>query len=172
MANNEIEVIPCEVAEIIFNDEPNPAKSYQLFCYSDTTTKTENVDIFEIFLTILMEGLFIKYSPITSETLKTFTPDIILILQPWFHSLGFNVSIDTVNKSEIALFDQYYCKITLRCDPSWSTYYEIHENIEKDYHFIFGGNSPFFKDEHCNLENLFALFITHDKAHKISFNLI
>jgi len=165
--------LPTDIAQIVFKSEPQPQKTYQMFCESDEGTSIAPLDLFEIFLTILLEGVFIRYHPITADTIKNFNEELLSDLRPWLHSLGFNVNIDTFPKNKVERYENYYCKVILRSDPSWVPYFDMHPNdITKDYHFIFGGNSPYINSSTCDLKNLYAVFVINQTVHKISFNCI
>lgn len=165
--------LPCNVAKAIFNNPPAEPKSFQLFCQSDEGTIIAPLDLFEIFLTITTEGIFIK-NIVNSETFRnSFTEQTILGLKPWINSLGFDVKVETMPKDETGKYKNYYCKVILRCDPSWATYFEIHKNIAKDYHYIFGGESPYIMgNSDCTMENLYAIFVIKSTVYKISFECI
>jgi hypothetical protein len=168
--SGDTEKLPNEIAKIVFSSEPSPPKTFDLCC-QEIHTQTEMIDIFEIFLTILLEGILMKY-PITADSIKHLTPETITNLQPWLNSMGFNVDVAVVSQSDTELYEEYYCKVILREDPAWSTYFELHENITEDYHFIFGGESPYFSNEECTLENLFSIFVFQNRIFKMSFSLI
>jgi hypothetical protein len=163
--------LPYDVAEIVFNNPPGEPSSYQLYCETDTGSKVAPLDLFEIFLTIMMEGMFIINKIITPDTLKLFDENTIILLRPWLHSLGYNVNIEAIPKQDTCRYDTYYCKVILRADPSWNQYFELHENeLTRDYHCIFGGNSPYIKQGECSFDNLFAIFTLNNMVYKISFN--
>lgn len=163
--------LPYEVAEIVFRNPVSEPKSYQLYCESEAEHNIAPLDIFEIFLTIMMEGIFIKNN-VNEELLKLFDENALFNLQPWLHSLGYHVNVDVIEKQNTVEYEQYYCKIILRDDPSWTQYFEMHNEITKRYHYIFGGNSPYFRGSSCTLKNLFAIFTLNSKIYKISFNCI
>lgn len=178
---NIISHTPRQIANIIFSMSPDEPKSYNLRYETDETNETVtddmqtvSVTIFEIFLTILMEGIFIKNN-ITKETLKNFNSSIITYLQPWLHSLGYSVNVRELNKENVQQYNKYYCKIILKVDPDWETFFELHENLmDKNYHFIFGSNNDYIlnKKTKINLNDLFAIFIHNNKVYKIMFNYI
>jgi hypothetical protein len=167
---NIVSNLPKDIASKIFNDTPEEPKTYSLVC-QEMENDTSMSDVFEIFLTILIEGFFIKY-PINKETIKNLTPDFFTNLQPWLSSIGINVNVNTTSLSDVESYNNYYCKIILREDPAWNIYFELHENITENYHFIFGGNSPLFHKQQCHLNNLFAIFVLNDTVFKISFSLL
>jgi len=167
--------LPIDIANIVFNEEPPAEKSVQLYCHTDNNDKVTSLEIFEIFLTILTEGIFIKYKPVTEETFKMFSEETLTNLQPWLRGLGFDVIVkafpSTCDIQEQKEFKNYYCKVIMKCDSSWTQYFEIH-NVEKDYHFILGSNSPYIKGKNCTLDNLFCVFVINDMTYKISFKCI
>lgn len=168
--SGDTEKLPNEIAKLVFNLDPSPPKTYDLQC-QEIESQTQIIDVFEIFLTILMEGIFMKY-PITKESIKTFSPDVILNLQPWLNSMGYNANVSVVDTKETESYKEYYCKVILREDPAWNTYFELHDNIIEDYHFIFGGDSPYFTNQDCTLDNMFAIFVFQNRVLKVSFSLI
>lgn len=164
--------LPYDVAEIVFKNLPGEPKSYQLCCESETENTIAPLDIFEIFLTIMMEGLFLKNN-VTSDSLKLFNENTVTDLRPWLHSLGYNVNVEVVSNKDSSAYEQYYCKVILREDPSWNQYFELHSNeISRNYHCIFGGKSPYILGGKCTLNNLFAIFTLNGMVYKISFNCI
>ena len=161
-----------DIAKIVFSNPPNNEKSYQLICESETSEQLEVLDIFEIFLNILVEGIFIK-NTINTDTIKHFNIDVILSLRPWLRSLGFDVDVLELPIQKTDMYRDYYCKVILRADPSWEQYFDMHENLNgKTYNFIFGGDSPYIRKQSCSLENLFAIFVFGSNVYKITFKCI
>lgn len=172
MEQTELDVDPSEIAETVFNQDVQPPKTFQLFCQSSENEDITPVDVFEIFLTILMEGIFIKNNPVTEEKFKLFNENIILSLQPYLNSLGYKVCIEETDRNNEKL-KKHYCRIVLKCDSTWAPYFEItHKNLEKEYHFILGGSSPYICGELCTLNTLFSIFEINHKVYKISFSYI
>jgi hypothetical protein len=163
--------LPVDIAEIIFTNPPSDKKNYQLYCESDIGDTINSIDLFEIFLTITMEGIFLK-NTVDSNSIKLFNDTTITTLQPWLESLGFQVNVTSYDRLDTEPYDKYYCKIILRCDPAWSQYFELHDDITCDYHFIFGGNSPYIRGKTCTLDNLFAIFTNGCNVYKINFKCI
>lgn len=159
-----------DLAVTIFNDAPKPSNSQQILIQQvieDGVTPV--IDIFEVFLTILVEGIMIVYREPSWDLIKTFNEDHILNLRPWTHSLGFNVKVQKICYEDKYLYDEYYCKTILRCDPEWNVYFRM-KNIQPLYTFIFGANSPYKKGQVIdNLQSLYAIFICGAYVYKISF---
>lgn len=164
--------IPQQVAEIIFRNEPEEPKKYSLLCENEEHEEIEPVELFEIFLTILMEGVMIKNDPITFDKVKEFTPEVILNLNPWLKSLGFYANVQILTKANVEEYNKFYSKIVMKCDPSWKNFFTIHKNITKDYHFIISQLCPYVNDQYCDLTNLYAVFIIKDTVYKITFSCL
>lgn len=167
---------PEDIAEQVFRQPPPAEKTVQLYCESDAKNgKIDTIDIFEIFLTILMEGILIRYAPVTAETLKLFNEESLNNLRPWLRSMGFDIKVDTYpdkcNDSIKKEYNKHYCKAILKCDPSWNTWFEI-KNITKNYHFILGNKSPCIKGRKCTMDNLYCIFINNNITYKIAFKFI
>lgn len=167
--------LPEDIARRVFSESPVEQKSYQLYCDADEENKSiDSIDIFEIFMTILVEGIFIRCGgDVTKEILNSFNSDTILSLNPWLHSLGYAVNVTEIPKENTSEYENYYCNIIFRKEPSWSGYFDLHANdIKKDYHYIFGGNSPYIHNEKCTLNNLYAIYGKKNMIYKISFKFI
>lgn len=159
-----------ELAKIIFSTPPKPPKSQQILIQQAIENSSYQVlDIFEIFLTILMEGIIVLLNT-SWKNMEQFNEDTLLGLKPWLWSLGFTVHVQKLNRiSDQHLFNNYYCKTLLRCDPSWASYFDI-KHIDAPYTFLLGNNSPYIKKTELNLTTLFAIFIYNDDVYKIHFN--
>jgi hypothetical protein len=171
MKSEALEKCPYEIAEIIFREPPSEPNNFQLYCEMENDDVTTQLDIFEIFMTIVMEGMFIKNN-ISRETLDFFNEQTILDLQPYFHSLGYHTNVEVIPIKNTEAYETFYCRIALRCDPSWEAYFDMHPEITQNYRFIFGGNSPKIQGEKCTFNNLFAIFSHKNLVYKISFNCI
>lgn len=167
---------PEDIAEQVFTQPPQPEKTVQLYCESAIKDgKIDAIDIFEIFLTMLMEGILIRYSPVTAETLKYFNEESLDKLRPWLRSMGFDIKVETYpvkcDDSVKKEFNKQYCKAILKCDPSWNAWFEM-KNIEKNYHFILGNKSPIIKGKKGTMDNLYCIFINNNITYKIAFKFI
>lgn len=153
----------------IFNQPPQSPKSQQIIIHQVIEdTNTSMIDIFEVFITILMEGMMIVYLHPTWEQVKLLQIEHLLNLQPWLRSLGFKlIATQHDNISDVS---NYYCKVILQCDPDWNTYFKI-KNINKEYYFMLGNRSPYIKQTSINLKTLYGIFICDGKIYKISFDL-
>lgn len=160
------EAIPEDIADIVFHADPTEPNRYSLVC-----DDVEPIELFEIFLTIMMEGVIIKNSPITYDKYMLFTPEVVEKLNPWLRSLGYQANITTLTRTNIEEYNKFYSKIIMKCDPSWITFFKLH-HIEKDYHFVISQLSPYVQDEYCDLTNLYAVLIVKDTVYKITFSCI
>jgi len=159
-----------ELARIIFSSAPNPPKSQQVLIQQVIENSVNPViDIFEIFLTILMEGIMVLFNP-SWENMDKFNEDSLLNLKPWLWSLGFNIKVQKLSKiNDQDMFKNYYCKTILKCDPTWKTYFNI-KHIDTPYTFLLGSESPYIKKTKLDLDTLFAIFIYNDDVYKICFS--
>lgn len=167
-------ILPKELAEYLFACEPQPEKSIQVLCLDEKEQTLEPIFLFEIFLNILTEGIFIKHSPITFEKYKQFDESTINNLRPWLRSVGFDVAVEKYPRYDETMkkhFRKYYCQVILKCDKEWETLFEI-KDIQCEYHYVLGGNSPFQKKKNCNLDNTFAILSVGETVYKISFKCI
>jgi hypothetical protein len=154
----------------IFSHDPQPPNSQQILIQQVIEDPSNTiVDIFEIFMTLLVEGMLIVYQHPSWDQVKNFQEDHILNLKPWLQSLGFTIHVSSYDrKLDLNLYKQYYCKIVLNCDPEWKTYFTI-KHIQKEYHFVFGNESPYMKKTVMNLDTLYTIFICGNNVYKINF---
>lgn len=161
------ELLPEKIANIVFDFEPSSERKFQLFCDDDMNDNYGIVTIFEIFLTLFIEGMFKKVSDPSKINEET-----SMALNPWLSMMGFNVIVKKYDISEREKLKKYYSWVALKCDPSWSQYFKL-SNIQKNYHFISGNLSPYKTAEHCSLENLFAKFsYDNECVYKIKFKFV
>lgn len=176
MENIEAEKkLPEDIAKIVFSDQPAEPKSYQLYCQTDEDNKViDALDLFEIFMTIMIEGIFVRCDGnVSREILNTINDNTISSLNPWLHSLGFNVNVSIIPKENVSEYENYYCKVVFRNDPEWTGWFDIHsDNIKKDYHYILGQSSPYISGDKCTLNNMYAIHKWKSTIYKISFNYI
>jgi hypothetical protein len=125
-------------------------------------------------MTILVEGIFIKYSPITYEKYKTFDESVINNLRPYLRSVGFDAIIEKYPRYDETMkkkFKKYYCQVIMKCDPEWELLFDI-KDIQEEYHYVLGGSSSFQKGKNCDLVNTYAIMSVGDTVYKISFKCI
>jgi hypothetical protein len=163
----EIEVIPEKIADIVFNLEPDNNTKFQIYCHNDLNDNFGLVNIFEVMTTIFVEGMFKKIKnpyDINEET--------ILSLNPWLNMLGFKICVEKFNKDDKNKVSDFYSWIILKDDPTWKQYFEL-SNIDKKYSYILGGESPYKFNKECTLKNLFAKFsFNNQEIYKISFKFV
>ena len=151
MSHDE-ELSPASVAEKIFSKNPKQCCSVQLL--SDDCIDT--INLFEILITIMMEGLCINNNNLEHIDLKNFNQNYIHHLNPWFNSIGYDIECkahDSILKPE---FDKYYCRIVVKT-KLYKTFFEI-KNTEKNFHFLVNGNH--LKDNLVkkNINEIYAVF--------------
>jgi hypothetical protein len=165
------EKTPIEIANIVFSSPPAESKVYQLYCDDDDANV---LDIFEIFMTIMMEGILIRCGgTITRDIFYAFDENTLNSLQPWLQSMGYKIHVDAIPYSNVKDYEQFYCQIALKEDPKWKLFFEMNEKrIDKNYHFIFGDKSPYSRNEELTLQNLFAIITKRDSVFKVSFSFV
>ena len=151
---------PEQIAEALFSHEAKEACSHQILADADLAASTY---IFEILITILVKGIEILSGDLNQADLNKLSEDHILGLNPWFHSIGFSVNVDSLVKNEdLELYEDYYCKILIR-DKLHENFFE-HRKYTNNYHFLLNG--PFLNEnearEHVN--DLCAVFIKENNT--------
>ena len=147
-----IENSPQEIAEKIFNDQPKSPRTYQIISAQDINDVSI---IFEILITIFLEGFKILVGSFKNIDLSNFTSDHIKQLDPWFASLGFKINVKEYCRDDYDKYSNYYCKIILNNDE-WGPFFQL-KNINKDYHFLI--NQLYFKGNNFSkLEDMFSVF--------------
>ena len=150
---------PKQIASKLFSENPDEKLSKQLLL--DTV---ENVtDIYEILVTILMEGIDIVTGGVENINMDVLNSTHLLELNPWFQSIGFTITIDVVNKNDY-IDNKHYCKVILR-DHGYKPLFEL-KNIVEKYHFL--GNPEYSECE--DMKDVYSIFIRNNDVFKIYFN--
>ena len=158
---------PEAIAEALFNQEPKDALTCRI------VTESEGMDatyIFELLITILLEGMEIIIGDLSKADLSNLTDMHISGLNPWFHSLGFFITVDTFDKNEEddeEEYDEYYCKVMIKSKLN-EVIFE-HKNIDKNYHFLINGQYLKENKSKTNVKDLYGIFINNDTVFKINF---
>lgn len=157
---------PEEIAEILFTHEAKDPFSHQIVAETDVA---DALYIFEILLTILVKGIEILSGDLSKVELDTITENHILGLNPWFHSLGFSVQVDTLNKNEdLEFYKDYYCRILIK-DSVHQNFFE-QRHYKNNYHFLVNGTSLEENEKQQYLNDLYAIFTTgNHTVFKIGF---
>lgn len=179
---------PEELARKLFNEDPGEPCSKHIFPYSKNLDEDNASFIFEILITIYLEG-FMNIMQLLKETnkdkfinmtdseknykiYKDITLDDLNFPQPWFNSFGFKIIITEYGKDKRKIYKRdvkpfSYCRILLSFDPKDKIQF-ILKNIQNKYHFILNANYRATD----NLENVYAILSKDDKFYKISFKFI
>lgn len=166
--NDLCDYSPLHIAQTIFNKPYQPPKSYCILNYDENS----NVSImFEILLTIYMEGINILLNGWNNLNLDELSEDLLFTPNPWFNSLGFKLNIFEINKNltDFDFYKNYYCKIKLKLDEP--VFFEM-KNIDNDYHFVINGDFYHENKNENNIENLFAIYIYKNKIYQIQFGIL
>ena len=156
---------PEKLAGTLFQKEPGVPNSCQL-----RFTQDDDLDasyIFEILVTVLMEGLDIFSGGLDKVDLKDFSSEQVLNLNQWFRSIGYNITVKEYPIADREKYEEYYCKIVTRTSAD-EMLFQI-RGINKNYTFNLNGD--FLEANRSKeLKNLFGLLKTNDKAYTVSFD--
>jgi hypothetical protein len=156
---------PEMIAHTIFLTDASDPLSYQILTIKEDT---DLIYVFEILLTILLEGLEIVTRGLKNIDLSGFNDMNIRFLKPWFESIGFDIRISIDDISDKELYQEYYCKIMIN-NGLQKTFFEM-KGLDKPYHFLLNGTYLEKNKQKRNLNEVFAIFLNGDKAYSISFN--
>ncbi|AYV78698.1 MAG: hypothetical protein Edafosvirus25_12 [Edafosvirus sp.] len=157
---------PETIAQIIFGKNPDKPCSHQILSLENDAGDASY--IFEIILTIFMEGIMKLYNNLDGVDLNHFNEDYLLALQPWLHSLVFNLKIEKCLTENIEKYGDYYCKIATKNHKEYETYFQ-NNDLPKKYRFFL---NPIYANE-CKkekLDDLYATFIINDTVYILRFN--
>jgi hypothetical protein len=159
---------PEGIALTLFTHEPGLENSYQIIAEQELADLPY---IFEILTIILMEGLEILTGDLSLASLQNLSSDHILAMNPWFRSLGFNISVDVYNANtdDKNLYNKHYSKIIMK-DKAHGIVFEA-KDISKNYHFFLNGDNLEENENKTQLKDLHAILLNDDTVFKISFDL-
>lgn len=148
---------PEKIAEKIFDKEPMAKCSFEIVGAGYNIR-----DVFEILLTILMEGFAILNDGLKNVDLENIEKEHITAMTPWFESFGYSIIIGTIvgNNPE-----EHYCRTLLK--NSYNKHLFALNKIEKDYHFFV--NSKKYDNNYTSLGDVYSTFDTGKHTFKIYF---
>jgi lysophospholipase L1-like esterase len=162
-----INVTPEEIAGALFSEDPKDPNSFQILARPDTNTK-DMTYIFEILITIMVEGLEYLAGDLSKFEMNDFSEDYIETLNPWFNSICFNINVDVLNQSNMYKCKKYYCRTIIKNEETVSIFQK--NNISKNYHFLLNEKYVELNKSLINLKDLYTIFINGDDIYKISFD--
>ena len=157
---------PEDIARTIFSKDASPPQSVSLIGDSD---HGDVIYIFEILLTILMEGFNILLD-IQHADLSGFNSETIEVLNPWIESLGFTMNVREYDFDNKTAYGKYYCRIRLN-RGNYVQFFRI-KNISKSYHFCISGTNYEDNNRIETLKDLYAIFKNENKIYAISFDFL
>ena len=164
---NELEgMSPKQIAEQIFNASVKEPCSHQLLAYEEGGDTTF---IFEILITILMEGINIFSGGLDSADLNNFSVEHITVLNPYFESFGFKINTTMHYIRDSSEYEEYYCKVVLR---KLNKGFFIMKGIDEPYHFFINGTFLEKNRKKKRIDELYAVFINKDTVYRIAFDFI
>ena len=150
------------IANHIFSHDPQPIGSIQLVA---TYTEMDTEFIYEVLLTILMEGFKLMVESIEEVSVENCSADHIILLGQWIQSLGFDLIVEECAGTT----NNYYCKVLLNNQQNTAFFY--HKKItDKQYHFIL--NSTQTNDDHFDINEIVTIIPFPDRYIKIQFHFI
>lgn len=163
---NELEdYTPEAIAHTLFSSDPKPPCSCQIISQEEATDLTY---IFEILMTIFIEGLEILAGDLSKANLDNLTEEHVSALNPWFESLGFNINVNTHPRHLHEAYKGYYCKIMIK-DKQQEALFNF-KNIDKNYHFFINGDYLEENKLKGNIEDLHAIFIVNDTVFRLNYD--
>ena len=164
-SNNEEDLInysPEDIALALFSQDPKDPCSHQILAYQEGTDLTY---IFEILITILMEGLDYLAGNLNDVDLTKFDEEYITMLEPWLEMIVFKINVFVYDTD---YYGKYYCKVILNTEENKQEF--LSKKINKNYHFLLNG---IYLDDNKNqteLNKLYCLFSINDLVYRISFD--
>ena len=157
---------PEMIAHEIFTKDAKTPCSHQILAYQEGTDLTY---IYEILITILLEGLNIMTGGLKEVDLSGFTASHITILNPWFKSIGFDIKVETIDSSDKDSYDEYYCRAVIN-DKINETFFIMKKMMDRSYHFLLNGQNLQANKEKQYLKDIYGIFSNDDVVYKISFD--
>ena len=157
---------PEQVAQALFQGAPKDPCSNVILSYQEGTDLTS---IFEILVTILLEGLNIFSGGIDEIELENFTSSHIIGVNPYFYSMGFKIFVEIGDEDDLNFYHEYHCRIILN-NESHLKYFFVQNNINKNYHFLLNGYNLEKNQNKKYLNQIYAIFACNNKVYKIYFD--
>jgi len=167
---------PEEIANVLFTNDPPKKGSTYFSCYeSESDSDLDVSTLFEIILTVVMEGLNIYYYGLDNVDYEDINPENILVVNRWMENIGVKVNCSEIKNSK----EDEYCKIILKnnCSKSQIDYFKMENG--KSYHFllnqkyfkngVYEGNFKSVSDMWCSCKLTNGL---KNKSMKLKFDLI
>jgi hypothetical protein len=167
------EMTPETIADLLFSKMPDDPLTKQLLFDIPSDDENSGTFIYEILLTILLEGIMKFNNNLENTNLDDVQLDHIQALKPWFNSLRFNLKVEELNKNEEneEQYKYFYSKIILKKMPSYEMFFNINK-LDKNY--IFFLNPLYVREKYPfnNLNDIYSVIFLKDKIFKIKFILI
>lgn len=158
------ELSPKEIAIKLFSNEPKEPCS--IFIYSDDADLEL---IFQILVTVLMEGIFTIYSE-SKLNLKNFDNTISNLkpfLDTYINSLGFSFNMKTYDLEDSKNYDGYYCIIKLK--DNYPLEFELAKNKE-NYTFSINPKIRNYLSIMKEINMFHAIFYNEGKVYSFYFD--
>lgn len=170
------EFTPETLAQQLFTNPPKETNSCQLIL-----DQADSEYIFELLINVLIEGIKVLYG--VDASLDQVTDTIYHKLREYFHSIGFNVKLEIIDRLEDQdklLFtditaEPYYCEIKKNNFPDYFLEYTRehsgHDKYSNKYKFVLNNK---FDIGRKKLSDYYCVYFNgnRDKKFKISFDNI
>lgn len=169
MNEKVINYTPDQIAEALFSQDPKDPNSFQILARPDTNNTGDMTYIFEILVTIMLEGLeCLSGGDLNNFDMDDFSEDYIETLGPWFNSICFDIKVDVFDESKMYKCKKYYCKSIIKNEQTAQIFQQ--NNVDKNYHFLLNRQYEEYNKNLTELRDLYTIFINKDKIYKISFD--
>lgn len=153
---------PENIAQILFTKEPGPEKSIGIF-----VDDSDAVYIFEVLITIYMEGMMILFNNLNNVDLNLMSIEHLIALRPWFKCLGFILNIDMFSSDNMDDVSEFFCDTKLK-DNDYKLFFEL-KGINKNYHFLGNALHPLDSHQDKDLKDIYTILKRGDSIYKIWF---
>jgi len=158
-ADNIIECDPSEMATILFHNNDD---QYGMIGEIDDFIIC---DLFEILLTILLEG----FQKIGIKDLSNMDESTIESLNPYMQKIGFQYRVSQCDKYDKSEYEEYYCRILLR-NESNEHFFQM-KGLTNMYHFILNGTYLESNKSKQHIDQLYSIFEVDNYVYTIKFKI-
>ena len=158
---------PEEIAEKLFTQGAKNPNTCQFCCDEN---EMDIITIFEILITILLEGLNILSGGLDKFDYTQFSEHNILSLNPWFHSIGFKIRAYVYSSKDKDYDNNYYCRVMTKSLATKNIFFI--KNIQKNYHFFINGSAYKENQNKQNIKDITCIFVNpyNNNTYEISFD--
>ncbi len=131
-------------------------------------TNTEELDLFQYYLTILLECICCYTDDFRNINVKSIDEKILSSFKPYLHTVGIILNIKQHEKKDTDSYSNYYCRVMLK---NIEEGYFLIKKIPKNYTFIISHAYVNVDESLLKLKDLYAIFHSGDKTYSILFSI-